>query len=140
MEKKMTYFRIHTSDIAYKTKQPVGLFVAVWRLVEKKILTAEEEKEYWKNREYFEKILPVPPYYEQGNPDRAVTWFKDTADGKRVYNEMTFYRDMAKKYGLKLYMSECDEAPGEIIYEDDFQIAVIDPKSDINICTKELVY
>ncbi len=30
----MKYFRIHTSDIAYKTQQPLGLFVAVWRLVE----------------------------------------------------------------------------------------------------------
>ena len=28
----MKYFRIHTSDIAYKTQQPLGLFVAVWRL------------------------------------------------------------------------------------------------------------
>ena len=128
----MTYFRIYTSDIAYKTKQPMGLFVAVWKLVEKKLFTAEEEKEYWKNREYFEKVLPVPPYYERGNPEKAVTWFKDTVDGKQIYSEMTFYRDIAKKYGLVLFISECDEAPGDIIYEDAFQIAVINPKSAIN--------
>ena len=29
-----------------------------------------------------------------------------TAIGKRIYAEMTFYREMAKKYGIQLYMSE----------------------------------
>lgn len=135
----MRYFRIHTSDIAYKTNQPRGLFVAVWKLVEEKLLTDEEEKEYWENREYFEKALPVPPFYDHGNPDKAVTWFKDTDDGKRIYEEMSFYRNIAKKYGLKLYISECEEAPGEIIYEDAFQIAVINQKSDAIITTKEIM-
>ena len=46
---------------------------------------------------------------------------------------MTFYREMAKKYGLKLYMSKCSEVPGEIIYEDDFQIAVKNLKENIQI-------
>ena len=41
---KMRYYRIHTAEIAYKTGLPVGIFVAVWRLVEAKKLTAEEEK------------------------------------------------------------------------------------------------
>lgn len=51
---------------------------------------------------------------------------------------MDFYRAMAKKYGLKLYMSECSELPGEVIYEDDFQIAVIDLKTDLEIKVYEL--
>ena len=84
----------------------------------------EETKEYWKNREYFEKILPVPPYYAKGNPDKAVTWFKDTREGNKIYNQMSFYREMAKKYNVDLYRSECDFVPGEIVYEDEFQIAV----------------
>ena len=79
----MPYFRIHTADIAYITQQPRGLFTAIGKLVEAKTLTQEETAEYWKNREYFEKVLPVPPFYEKGNPDRATTWFKDTPQGKR---------------------------------------------------------
>ena len=47
---------------------------------------------------------------------------------------------MAKKYGLKLYISKCYELPGEVIYEDDFQIAVKNQKSDANITVSELVY
>lgn len=120
----MKYFRIHTADTAYYTQQPRGLFTAVWKLIEAGVVTEDEEKEYWKNREYFEKVLPVPPFYESGNPDRAVTWFKDNECGRRIYDEMTFYREISKKCGLTLYKSECDGAPGDVVYEDDYQVAV----------------
>ena len=134
----MTYFRIHTADIAWITQQPRGLFTAIGKLVEAKTLTEEETAEYWKNREYFEKILPVPPFYEQGNPDHAITWFKDTPQGNDIYRQMTFYRKMANKYGLKFFISKCTEQPGEVIYEDDFQIAVKNQKPDAAITVSEL--
>lgn len=120
----MRYFRIHTQDIAYITGQPRGIFTAVGKLVDAGKLTEEETAEYWQNREYFEKVLPVPPFYAQGNPDRAVTWFKDTPQGLDIWNQMDFYRRIAEKYGLALHRSECDTPPGTVIYEDDFQIAV----------------
>lgn len=134
----MRYYRVHTADIAYRTKQPRGIFTAVGKLVDSKTLTEEEEKEYWKNREHFEEVLPVPPFYEQDNPDGAITWFKDTDEGNAIWKEMDFYRDMCRKYGVTLYMSECDKIPGEVIYEDDFQIAVKNLYEDISIKTEEL--
>lgn len=134
----MKFFRIHTADIAYITQQPRGLFTAIWKLADSGVMTEEEVAEYWKNREYFERVLPVPPFYEQGNPDKAITWFKDNEAGKDIYEQMTFYRAMAEKYGLALYRSECDAVPGELIYEDDFQIAVKDP-TDNGIKTEKIV-
>lgn len=134
---KMRYYRIHTAEIAYKTGLPVGIFVAVWRLVEAKKLTAEEEGLYWENRSYFEKVLPVPPYYEKGNPDGAVTWFKDTEQGNDIYRQMDFYRKMLKKYGVKFYKSSTQRIPGRVIYEDDFQIAVVGQNSESEITTEE---
>ena len=134
----MKYFRVHEADIAYMTQQLRGIFTVVGKLVDNKVTTEEESAEYWKNREYFERVLPVPPFYEQGNPDRAVTWFKDTEEGRRIYEEMTFYRTMAAKYGVQLYRSECDEVPGDVIYEDEYQIAVKNPKPDVEIQTKEI--
>lgn len=134
---KMRYYRIHTAEIAYKTGLPVGIFVAVWRLVEAKKLTAEEEKLYWENRSYFEKVLPVPPYYEKENPDGAVTWFKDTEQGNDIYRQMDFYRKMLKKYGVKFYKSSTQRIPGRVIYEDDFQIAVVGQNSESEITTEE---
>ena len=103
----MTYFRVHTKDIAYLTGQPRGIFTAIWKLVESKTVSAEEEAEYYKNKAYFEKVLPVPPFYEQGNPEKATTWFKDTPQG---YD----------------------------IYEDDFQIAVKNTKSNLKCKTTEV--
>ena len=134
----MKYYRIHTKDCAYITKQPRGIFTTVGKLVDSKTLTEEEEKEYWRNREYFERVLPVPPFYEKNNPDGAVTWFKDSEEAKDIWDQMTFYREMCNKYGVKLYISECDEIPGEIIYEDAFQIAVKNQPEDIVINTKDL--
>ena len=52
----MKYFRVHTSDIAWLTKQPRGIFTTVGKLVDSKTLTEEETAEYWKQREYFEKV------------------------------------------------------------------------------------
>ena len=134
----MPYYRVHTSDIAYMTKQPRGIFTAVWKLVENKTLTEEEEKEYWKNREYFEKVLPVPPFYEQGNPDNATTWFKNAEAGNDIWKQMTFYRDMCKKYRVRLYLTECEELPGELVYEDAFQIGIKNTRPDLTVVTQVL--
>ena len=134
----MNYFRIHTSDIAWLTKKPRGIFTTVGKLVEAKILTEEETAEYWKQRAYFEKVLPVPPFYEQGNPDHAVTWFKDTPQGQDIWNQLTFYRRMCSKYGITLYKTECTTLPGQVIYEDEFQIAVINGSEDLNVKISEI--
>ena len=132
----MRYYRVHTADQAYLTKQPRGIFTTVGKLVDAGVLSEAETEEYWNNRRYFEDVLPVPPFYDQGNPDGAVTWFKDTAEGNRIWEEMTFSRNMAATYGRQLYLSECTDIPGEIIYEDAFQIAVKKPRNDISIQTR----
>ncbi|MBR3549728.1 MAG: hypothetical protein IKN90_06580, partial [Treponema sp.] len=62
----------------------------------------------------------------------------DNPQGNDIYAQMDFYRAMAKKYGLKLYISKCSEVPGEIIYEDDFQIAVKNLNPSVAIETREL--
>lgn len=134
----MRYFRVHTADIAYITQQPRGIFTTVGKLVDAKTMSDEETAEYWKNREYFEKVLPVPPFYESGNKKRATTWFKDTPQGTDIWKQMDFYRAMCRKYGVKLYRSETDEIPGEIIYEDDFQIAVTNTRENLKVETKEI--
>ena len=134
----MRYYRVHTADQAYLTKQPRGIFTTVGKLVDAGVLSEAETEEYWNNRRYFEDVLPVPPFYDQGNPDGAITWFKDTPEGNRIWEEMTFYRNMAVKYGVQLYISECTDIPGEIIYEDDFQIAVKNPRNDIPIQTHQI--
>ena len=135
----MKYFRIHTSDIAWLTKKTRGIFTTVGKLVDTKTLTEEETAEYWKQRAYFEKVLPVPPFYEKSNPDHAVTWFKDTPQGQDIWRQLTFYREMCSKYGKKLYKTECTTLPGQVIYEDEFQIAVINEPEALGVVVKEIL-
>jgi hypothetical protein len=121
----LNYFRIHTDQVAYWTGQPRGLFVAVWKLVEAKNVTPDEERQYWKNREYFENRLPVPELYVDGNPSKVITFFKDNGESKVLMDELVFYFDLAEKYGLRFWRTTVDRVPGTLLYEDQFQIAVV---------------
>lgn len=126
LNREYRYFRIHTEDCAYLTKRPRGLFTAVGKLVDGKIMTSSEIEEYWENRRWFEKHLPVPPFYKDNNPDGAITWFKNSEEGQDMFSRMTHYFEMAKKYKLKLYITKTSRVPGEVIYDDNYQIAVTD--------------
>ena len=46
---------------------------------------------------------------------------------------------MGDKYGVPFYISECIEIPGEVVYEDEFQIAVKGQKDDVTVITRPLV-
>jgi predicted acetyltransferase len=59
---KTKYYRVHSADVAWLTKQPRGIFTAVWRLIDAGVTNEEETAEYWQNRKYFEEALPRPPY------------------------------------------------------------------------------
>jgi len=135
----MRYYRIHTADIAYHTQQPRGLFVAIWKLVEDKKLTEYEEKKYWENRKWFEKNLPVPPFYDKGNPQKAITWYKDNESGNSMCFRMSFYFEMTKKYSLELFKTFSENMPGEIIYEDEYQIAEANHYTNSNKRTERLI-
>ena len=60
----MRYYRVHTADQAWLTKQPRGIFTTVGKLVDAGVLSEAETEEYWNNRRYFEDVLPVPPFYD----------------------------------------------------------------------------
>ena len=126
----MKYYRIHEKEIAWATKKPRGVFVAVWKLLERGLFTEAEKVAYAQNKAWFEKNLPVPPFYDDGNPQQAITWYKNTAQGNGIAEKMYFYFEMAKKYDLALFRTETSHLPGEVIYEDDFQIAVVNSRHE----------
>ncbi|UVI27483.1 hypothetical protein [Paenibacillus spongiae] len=73
---------------------------------------------------WFEENLPNPPYYEDNNVIKAVTWFKDTPQSREMLIRLKPFFQLAEKYGAKLIRSVSAEPPGVIVYEDDYQIAV----------------
>lgn len=44
--------------------------------------------------------------------------------------EVRLYREMASKYGLTLQMTKCSTVPGMVIYEDNYQVAVVDSRHE----------
>lgn len=118
----MSYFRFRTNYSSPYTNQPYGIFIAVWHLVRDGKVSAEDEAAYWKAREWFESTLPIPPYYADGNPDKAITWFKESAMGGEIVKELSIYQDIASRYGTAIELTST-KTPGRIIYEDEYQIA-----------------
>lgn len=124
----MRYHRYCSDAISPFTGERYGIFVAVWHLVRDRKVTEGEEAEYWQHRVWFEENLPLPPFYSDGNPRRAITWFKDGVMGHPTITRLSFYLEIAARYQLEISL-ESTSAPGEIIYEDDFQIAAIRTKA-----------
>lgn len=118
----MTFHRFSSTAVSPYTKERYGIFVAVWHLIRDKRVTAQEEANYWNHRRWYEGNLTLPPYYSEGNPKRAITWFKESALGHPLLDRLSFYRDLAAKYGIEIG-KESTDSPGTIIYEDRFQVA-----------------
>lgn len=121
------YIRFQSLEESPYTCEKYGIYVAVWHLIRDKKVTQEEEAEYWKHRAWFEKNLPIPPFYEAGNQERAITWFKKDALTVEMKNHLLFYFELAKKYDITIVENTTDSL-ADIIYEDMFQVAMIPKK------------
>lgn len=119
----MEFVRYHAAAFSPYTGEPYGIFVAVWHLVRDERTSAEDTDRYWQLREWFEAHLPVPPYHAAGNPDRAVTWFKEASITDEMSSRLGFYFDVARKHGIEITTTR-SACPGTVLYEDDFQVAV----------------
>jgi hypothetical protein len=120
----MTYFRFCADYESPYTNQPYGIFIAVWHLIRDKKVSEQDESAYWDARKWFESHLPIPPYYGNGNPDKAITWFKESAMEGLIVEKLALYKNLAGKYGTSIHLISSD-SPGQVIYEDEFQIATI---------------
>lgn len=118
----MKYFRFCATYQSPYTNQPYGIFIAVWHLIRDQKVTEDDASTYWEARAWFESNLPIPPFYGNGNPEKAVTWFKESAMESIVVKKLNIYEQIAAKYGT-IINKVSSESPGTIIYEDDYQIA-----------------
>ena len=71
---------------------------------------------------WFDVHLPTPPFYEDGNKDGAITWFKSTATD--LIKEVDPLIALLMKYGVAYDIIETDD-PGQIVYGYDYQVVTI---------------
>ena len=121
------YMRIQGRETAYKTKKPVGIFVLTWRIVRDNIYSEEDKKIYYDIDKWFKDNLPEPPFYGDENNNNqygAVTWFKTENVGIMLEHIKPLI-DLLDKYNVP-YDIVYSNYVGKIIYEDEYQVGVID--------------
>lgn len=120
------YMRIQGRETAYRTGKPVGVFILNWRRVRDGIYSEEDAALYKQTEKWFKQHLPEPPFYgdNNDNPQGAVTYFKtDRFDEMREKAEVLM--SLLDKYNVPYDIVFTDYV-GKIIYEDEYQVAVID--------------
>lgn len=124
--KDKKYMRIQGEELAYKTKKPVGIFVLTCRRVRDGIYSEEDKKIYLEVDKWFKDNLPEPPFYgdNNDNPLGATTWFKIN-NSSIMLEHIKPLLDLLDKYNVP-YEIAYSNNPGMVIYEDDYQIGVID--------------
>lgn len=119
------YMRIQGREIAYRTQKPVGIFILNWRRIRDGVYSAEDAEIYEKTHKWFLENLPEPPFYgnDNENPQGAVTWFKTENSGEMLERIQPLI-DLLEKYDIP-YDIVYSNYVGKIIYEDDYQVGVI---------------
>jgi hypothetical protein len=101
---------------------PVGIFGACHHLMRAGRLSPEETELFLRVDGWFDEQLPHPPFYADGNSIRAITWFKPTAT--ELIAALSPLRALLEKYEVVYDIVESED-PGIIVYEDAFQIGVV---------------
>ena len=112
-----------------RTGKPCGIFAANWHLLSADRFLQEDKELFLKTEKWFRENLPVPPFYdkenpEKNNPQKAITYFKSESLDK-YEEQILVLAGLLEKYGV-VYDVVYTDFVGEIIYEDDDQIAVIE--------------
>jgi len=109
-----------------KTGKPVGIFGACHHVINNSYYTfntTEDEKILFLNVEnWFNENLPNPPFYNEGNPNKYITWFK-TKTTNHMIEKLIPLMKLLEKYNVE-YDIIYTNFVGNIVYEDDFQVAV----------------
>ena len=111
-----------------KTGKPVGLFGANWHILNADLFSQADKELFLETDEWFNENLPEPTFYDKDNPEKnntqqAITYFKTGAVSK-YKDKILILTGLLEKYGVA-YDIVLTNTVGEIIYEDDYQIAVV---------------
>ena len=117
---EMKYMRIQGREDSYITKYPKGIFSLCWNLIKDGILTDEEKDLFVTIDDWFKEVLPEPEPCV--NHEKVITFFKCEST-KEMYEKLKPAITLLDKYN-KPYDIVYTNFVGEIVYQDDWQIAV----------------
>ncbi len=114
------YVRIQGKEFAKNTMYAKGIFSVCWQLLQNGAMREEDAVLFREIDSWFAKRLPWPPQCRNQEP--VVCWFK-TANTEEMLEKIKPAMWLMEKYGHPFYLVFTND-PGEVVYEDDYQIAV----------------
>jgi len=123
------YLRFVVTQIDEDSHQPKGLFTTAYELLDSGDLSPEERTQLDDILIWFDKNLASPDVENSRNQvaRRAIFWFKSEAEDSisRIW-EMAH---LLEYHGYLVEMQKCRKL-GNIIYEDEYQVAAFPSKDD----------
>lgn len=114
------YLRIQGQELAENTMYAKGIFSMCWQLIQNDVMEEEDADLFREIDSWFADVLPFPPPCKR--QEKVVCFFKtDNSDEMMKMIRPALW--LLEKYNHPYYLVYTN-TPGEIVYEDRFQVAV----------------
>lgn len=114
------YVRIQGRELAANTMYAKGVFSMCWSLIQKDVMDAEDADLFKEIDSWFAEELPFPP--PCNGRERVICFFK-TENAEEMMKMIRPALWLLEKYHHPYYVVYTND-PGEIIYEDKYQVVV----------------
>ena len=119
MPQEFKYVRIQGKELARNTMFAKGVFSMCWQLIQDDVMDEEDRELYKEIDGWFAEHLPWPEPCK--NQEAVVCWFK-TENADEMMRMIRPAMWLLEKYDHPYYVVYTN-TPGEIVYEDQYQIA-----------------
>ena len=113
------YVRIQGKELAKNTMYAKGVFSKCWQLIQDDVMDEEDKGLYKEIDGWFAENLPWPPPCKK--QEKVVCWFK-TENSDDMMKMIRPALWLLERYDHPYYLVFTN-SPGEIVYEDQYQIA-----------------
>ena len=113
------YVRIQGTELAKNTMYNKGVFSMCWQLIQNDEMIGEDADLYREIDDWFAEHLPWPPQCKNQEP--VVCWFK-TENSEEMMKMIRPALCLLEQYNHPYFLVYTN-TPGEIVYEDQYQIA-----------------
>ena len=114
------YVRIQGQELAENTMYAKGVFSMCWQLIHNDVMEEEDAELYKEIDSWFNEVLPFPPQCKR--QDKVVCFFK-TENADEMLKMIRPALWLLERYHHPYYAVYTND-PGEIVYEDRYQVAV----------------
>lgn len=122
---KFKYLRVQGKELAANTNYAKGVFSMCWQLIQDDVMDEEDAELYKEIDLWFSEVLPYPP--QCMNRERVVCFFK-TENSEQMMKMIHPAMWLLERYNHPFDVVYTN-FPGEIVYEDEYQIVVKAPET-----------